>query len=494
MAAGTISIKNGEKVITGIDTNFTDALNPGDFIVFTAGNVVYTLAISSIESDTSATLTKAYAGPTVTGAGWSAVPSGTMAAITMEVVTQVTEALRGLNFDKSNWQQVFSSDEEITVTLPDGKTFSGPSWGMLIEMVNALNTNMAAPVVTGTLNQDALPNGTYGHTILSGSATTGAKHYLRKFRGAQPDTVFHETVEGSLYRLATGRTDEQSVLEINNNAYLRVPGEFQTTNPNGLRIAYGDYGTLIRSDGGITYFLLTNAGDPFGNWNALRPILFENTTGRVTLGEGVNVTGAGINTNLLNSTGTITARNAGPFAFAEQYNSVASSYFEEIINLDSTISEYHAMIKQRISAPNAAASISMGTLIQKGETENSTHLSWHLHMRGTEDNDVLHAWDIQGNYNAPGMIIPGNYENFDARYQRNLAAFAEHELTLTELREHRINCAIRAIQPLQAAVDLDMATDAEREQLNALKLYLVELHRLDLTKRHVKWPKAPDNS
>ncbi|EOU1268806.1 hypothetical protein ACNSUX_002567 [Cronobacter sakazakii] len=28
-----------------------------------------------------------------------------------------------------------------------------------------------------------------------------------------------------------------------------------------------------------------------------------------------------------------------------------------------------------------------------------------------------HEWDTSGNYTCPGQLIPGNYANFDARYQ-----------------------------------------------------------------------------
>lgn len=44
--------------------------------------------------------------------------------------------MRGLNYDKMNWQQVFSSNDNITVTLPDGSTFTGPAWLKLVSMLN----------------------------------------------------------------------------------------------------------------------------------------------------------------------------------------------------------------------------------------------------------------------------------------------------------------------------------------------------------------------
>ncbi|ELY6360282.1 phage tail protein [Cronobacter sakazakii] len=149
MAKGTISIANGATAITGTGTPFTTELAAGDYIVFTAGQVVYTLAIKSVDSDTALTLTKPYTGPDADGLAWSAVPRGTMSQITMEVVNQVTEALRGLNHDKENWQQLFSESGAITVTLPDGSKFRGPSWLFIVNLLENLDPDRLQQIVNG---------------------------------------------------------------------------------------------------------------------------------------------------------------------------------------------------------------------------------------------------------------------------------------------------------------------------------------------------------
>ncbi|EPS2707945.1 tail fiber domain-containing protein [Cronobacter turicensis] len=147
MAKGTISIASGATAITGEGTTFTTELATGDYIVFTAGQVVYTLAIKSVDSDTALTLTKAYTGPDADGLAWSAVPRSTMSQITMEVVNQVTEALRGLNHDKANWQQVFSESNNVTVTLPDGSEFKGPSWSFIVNLLEDLDPDRLQQMV-----------------------------------------------------------------------------------------------------------------------------------------------------------------------------------------------------------------------------------------------------------------------------------------------------------------------------------------------------------
>ncbi|ELY4777427.1 tail fiber domain-containing protein [Cronobacter turicensis] len=147
MAKGTISIASGATAITGAGTTFTAELAAGDYIVFTAGQVVYTLAIKSVDSDTALTLTKSYTGPDADGLAWSAVPRGTMSQITMEVVNQVTEALRGLNHDKENWQQVFSESNNITVTLPDGSEFKGPGWSFIVNLLEDIDPDRLQQIV-----------------------------------------------------------------------------------------------------------------------------------------------------------------------------------------------------------------------------------------------------------------------------------------------------------------------------------------------------------
>ena len=147
MAKGTISITNGATTINGDGTIFTSELVAGDYIVFTAGQVVYTQAIKTVSSDTALTLTRTYTGPDAAALAWSAVPRGTMSQVTMEVVNQVTEALRGLNLDKANWQQVFSAGENITVTLPDGSQFKGPSWPSLVSLLEDLDPGSLQKIV-----------------------------------------------------------------------------------------------------------------------------------------------------------------------------------------------------------------------------------------------------------------------------------------------------------------------------------------------------------
>ncbi|EBO9475142.1 phage tail protein [Salmonella enterica] len=131
MSAGTLTLTNNSAAVAGSGTAFTTELAAGDFIVVTVGGVPYTLPIKSVESGTALTLVSNFTGPTQSGVAWSAVPRVALNMVTAALVAQSAEALRGLNYDKQNWQQVFSGTGNITVRLPDGSSYTGPAWGSI---------------------------------------------------------------------------------------------------------------------------------------------------------------------------------------------------------------------------------------------------------------------------------------------------------------------------------------------------------------------------
>lgn len=135
MSAGTLTLTNNSAAVSGSGTVFTTELAAGDFIVVTVGGIPYTLPVKTVNSNASLTLVSNFTGPTQSGAAWSAVPRVALNMVTAALVTQSAEALRGLNYDKQNWQLVYSATGTITVKLPDGTSFTGPSWKYLAENV-----------------------------------------------------------------------------------------------------------------------------------------------------------------------------------------------------------------------------------------------------------------------------------------------------------------------------------------------------------------------
>lgn len=69
-------------------------------------------------------------------------------------------------------------------------------------------------------------------------------------------------------------------------------GEVQGAAANAFRLTFGSYGVILRNDGSDFYMLVTNSGDKYGAWNALRPFQFNLATGAVTINGGTPWTSA----------------------------------------------------------------------------------------------------------------------------------------------------------------------------------------------------------
>ncbi|EGO0757011.1 prophage tail fiber N-terminal domain-containing protein [Escherichia coli] len=81
---------------------------------------------------------------------------------------------------------------------------------------------------------------------------------------------------------------------------------------NQIRMIGGEYGALWRNDGAKTYLLLTNQGDVYGGWNALRPLAVDNATGELVVGTKLS---ASLNGNALTATKLQTARTINGVSF-----------------------------------------------------------------------------------------------------------------------------------------------------------------------------------
>ncbi|MBJ8840945.1 phage tail protein, partial [Citrobacter freundii] len=139
MSVGVIQLTHNSATVLGYQASFSTTLQPGDFVVSVVGGIAYTLPVKSIESNDSLTLVSAFTGPTANNLAWDAVSRVTLNMVTAAMVVQNTEALRGLNYDKQNWQLIFSSSGDVTVKLPDGSSFTGPAWGGIAATLSSIN-------------------------------------------------------------------------------------------------------------------------------------------------------------------------------------------------------------------------------------------------------------------------------------------------------------------------------------------------------------------
>ncbi|TCQ91581.1 endosialidase-like protein [Rahnella sp. JUb53] len=177
MSAGTIALTNNSAAVAGTGTAFTTDLKAGDFVVVIVGGVTYSLGVKAITSPTALTLVTAFGGPTATGNAWTAVPNATLVGITAQVAADVAKAIRGLNLDKANWQQVFSGTGTITVTLPDGSTYTGPAWSSITTSLSgkaASGANSDIKSLSGlTTALSIAQGGTGGNTAAAARSALG---------------------------------------------------------------------------------------------------------------------------------------------------------------------------------------------------------------------------------------------------------------------------------------------------------------------------------
>ncbi|MED9266231.1 tail fiber protein [Escherichia coli] len=279
---------------------------------------------------------------------------GTKSAITIRVTTPTTSSGGGT-----------TSAQFTYINHGDGYS---PGWRR--------DWNRQGDAMTGTINQDGGSQNAYMSTALC-SGTRGGKKYLRKFRGGEGDTIWHETVQGGVVRWATGNTDVQEELSLSSAYGLRSRGEITSLSANGLRIAYGNYGFFIRNDGGSTYLMLTASGDKFGTWNGLRPLTINNANGGVSMGHGLSVTG-----DIASST-KVRAGSGKKFTVSSSNTSTKEAAF------------------------NLWGNSSRPVVVELGDDAG-----WHFYSQRNTDNSITFA--------VNGQVSPSNYSNFDSRYVRDI--------------------------------------------------------------------------
>lgn len=230
MSAGTLTLTNNSDAVTGKGTAFTTELVVGDFVVATVGGVTYTLPVKSVASDTEIILISKYPGPSQQGAAWTTVPRATQNQVTAALVAQSTEALRGLNYDKQNWQAVFSVDGHITVMLPDGSSFSGPSWLSIANILNTLDVEYLEQLAA-QINQDAQQVETDKNTVVETATqvSTDAQAASAAATGAQ------------------GSASDAAESETNAEGYKELARKY-ALNPEDDPVIGGEYSALHYSE------------------------------------------------------------------------------------------------------------------------------------------------------------------------------------------------------------------------------------------------------
>lgn len=104
----------------------------------------------------------------------------------------------------------------------------------------------------GVLSFDDNTQNSYDIVHMSNDRGTGRK-YIRKFRSNYNEMVWHETIQGAVYRLATGATDSTEVLRVDSNS--AIPGSYKGYVITGKMELHGSGNamTLHRQTGQAAY-------------------------------------------------------------------------------------------------------------------------------------------------------------------------------------------------------------------------------------------------
>lgn len=118
----------------------------------------------------------------------------------------------------------FGKTVDVALTVHDVPEFSAtkPETGTKFDarVITMFNTENKA----GTLMFDNNNQLTYDIVSLS-NGPDDVRNYLRKFRSKAGEMIWHETVQGAVYRLATGTTDSTEVLRVDSNS--AIPGSYK---------------------------------------------------------------------------------------------------------------------------------------------------------------------------------------------------------------------------------------------------------------------------
>lgn len=151
--------------------------------------------------------------------------------------------------DKVTVEYGKSADVSLSVYFTPELTLVKPSTGVnegrVITLFNTENKK-------GTLAFDNNSQATYDIVSLS-NAPDNSRNYLRKFRSKSGEMIWHETVQGAVYRLATGATDSTEVIRIDSNS--AIPGNYKGYVITGKMELHGSGNamTLHRQTGQAAY-------------------------------------------------------------------------------------------------------------------------------------------------------------------------------------------------------------------------------------------------
>lgn len=335
----------------------------------------------SFDGSANISLSPANIGCPASPTGWLTTGSNGGAITTAQLVTLLQN--NGA-FNTKSWIARCAWAYANSATIPNSETGCGviPLAGAVIEVFNngSSSNNYTIRITTATTTSvsGALTNAEFIYVFNGTDYSPGWRRvYNTKNKPTASDVGALPLTGGTL------------------SGGLTSSGEIVSKYANGFRIAYGSFGFFIRNDGGSTYFMLTASGDTLGSWNGLRPITINNTSGVVSIGNGLNVTGGvngSLNGNASTATKLQTARNINGVRFDGSGD----------ININTLVS------RGRVTALSGSTEGTAG--IQMYEAYNNSYPTTYgnvLHMKGASaagEGELLIGWSGTSGAHAPVFI------------------------------------------------------------------------------------------
>ncbi|EFH5704720.1 phage tail protein [Escherichia coli] len=333
----------------------------------------------SFDGSANISLSPANIGCPASPTGWLTTGSNGGAITTAQLVTLLQN--NGA-FNTKSWIARCAWAYANSATIPNSETGCGviPLAGAVIEVFSHSATYYTIRITTATTTSvsGALTNAEFIYVFNGTDYSPGWRRvYNTKNKPTASDVGALPLTGGTL------------------SGGLTSSGEIISKYANGFRIAYGSFGFFIRNDGSNTYFMLTASGDTLGSWNGLRPITINNTSGAVSIGNGLNVTGGvngSLNGNASTATKLQTARNINGVKFDGSGD----------ININTLVS------RGRVTALSGSAQGTAG--IQMYEAYSNSYPTTYgnvLHMKGASaagEGELLIGWSGTSGAHAPVFI------------------------------------------------------------------------------------------
>ncbi|HAG9919640.1 TPA: phage tail protein [Escherichia coli] len=335
----------------------------------------------SFDGSANISLSPANIGCPASPTGWLTTGSNGGAITTAQLVTLLQN--NGA-FNTKSWIARCAWAYANSATIPNSETGCGviPLAGAVIEVFNngSSSNNYTIRITTATTASvsGALTNAEFIYVFNGTDYSPGWRRvYNTKNKPTASDVGALPLTGGTL------------------SGGLTSSGEIVSKYANGFRIAYGSFGFFIRNDGSNTYFMLTASGDTLGSWNGLRPITINNTSGVVSIGNGLNVTGGvngSLNGNASTATKLQTARNINGVRFDGSGD----------ININTLVS------RGRVTALSGSTQGTAG--IQMYEAYKNSYPTTYgnvLHMKGASaagEGELLIGWSGTSGAHAPVFI------------------------------------------------------------------------------------------